>query len=124
MNVHDHGWACEPGGPRQAPDESRAAETGQPAETGRSADSVGRSADSVGQVIRRARRTWQWPQSRLIYEMRLIARQRGIRLPCDESLKSMVSRWENDRQVPDEFNRSLLCAALQIPTSAIDHEPD
>ena len=111
MNTHDHRRHNEPGGLRQTQDESRAVATGQ-------------SAGSVGQVIRRARRTWQWPQSRLIYEMRLIARQRGKRLPCDESLKAMVSRWENDRQVPDEFNRSLLCEALQIPTSAIDYESE
>jgi hypothetical protein len=79
-----------------------------------------RPGESLGCLLRRARRTRQWSQPRLIHEMRRVAGVEGKRLPCNESLKAMISRWENDRQVPDDFNRAVLCAALRIPLAAVD----
>jgi transcriptional regulator with XRE-family HTH domain len=71
--------------------------------------------DTVGQRLRQIRHNRGWSQHRLIYAMRQVARQqRGQELPSDESLKAMVSRWENSRRRPSEFNLRLLCSALSV----------
>ncbi len=46
--------------------------------------------------------------------MRMAARRQHRELPADESMISMVSRWENGRRIPDEYNRKLLCDALEV----------
>jgi len=65
-------------------------------------------------VLRRARARLGWSQPRLAHAMRQEARRRNRRLPVPESLKTMVSRWENGHRIPDPFNREILCAALGI----------
>jgi len=42
------------------------------------------------------------------------ARRRNRTLPVPESLKTMISRWENGHRIPDPYNREILCAALGI----------
>jgi hypothetical protein len=55
--------------------------------------------------------------------MRQVAEYWGKQLPSNDSLKAMISRWENNRQIPDDFNRAVICAALRIPLAATDPQP-
>ncbi|MGW5384036.1 hypothetical protein [Nocardia sp. NPDC003963] len=68
-----------------------------------------------GREIKEARDELGWSQTRLIAELRALAAQRGFHMPGAESLRVMVSRWENGHCRPDEFNGHLLCAALHLP---------
>ena len=71
--------------------------------------------DTFGSRMRRARRARGWSQDRLIQRMRQAAQQVfGQQLPCDRSMKAMVSRWENNWRVPDRYNRRVLAAALGV----------
>jgi hypothetical protein len=56
----------------------------------------------------------------------MVARELRVPLPQPVSLKAMISRWENDHLVPDEFNRRVLCLALGIPISdlGLPEDPD
>lgn len=64
--------------------------------------------------IKEARRQRGWSQPRLIAEMERAAQRRGTTLPSRETLKSRVSRWENNHARPDEFYRQLLREALGL----------
>ncbi|GII22589.1 hypothetical protein Pme01_21860 [Planosporangium mesophilum] len=77
-----------------------------------------------GSVIRRVRRQRGWSQQRLIFEMQRVAPRLGMTVPAPESLKAMLSRWENGHQVPDAYNRRLLAAGLRIPESTFDMPSD
>lgn len=68
----------------------------------------------TGARVRQIRLARGWSQRRLIYAMRMAARREHRELPADESMISMVSRWENGRRIPDEYNRRLLCDALEV----------
>jgi hypothetical protein len=73
----------------------------------------------AAQVLRHARRRRGWSQPRLAAEMHRVARACQRVLPGAESLKTMISRWENGHRVPDTYNREVLCVALGIPVSAL-----
>lgn len=60
-----------------------------------------------------------WSYTRLISEMRAIAAGDGKKLPKSESLTSMISRWVNGRERPDEFYQTLLCKALRRPAAEL-----
>jgi len=64
--------------------------------------------------IKAARRERDWSQTRLIGELERVAKRHGVTLPSRETLKSRVSRWENNHAVPDEFYRQLLREALGL----------
>ncbi|HET7388180.1 MAG TPA: helix-turn-helix transcriptional regulator [Nocardioidaceae bacterium] len=68
--------------------------------------------------IRDARRDRGWSQTRMIAELQRIAARRNIELPGLETMKSRVSRWENNHSRPDDFYRELLREALGMD----DHE--
>jgi len=71
--------------------------------------------EAFGSRMRRARLERGWSQDRLIQRMRQAAQQVfGQQLPCDRSMKAMVSRWENNWRVPDRYNRRVLAAALGV----------
>jgi transcriptional regulator with XRE-family HTH domain len=75
----------------------------------------GQEDEAFGTRLQRARATRGWSQPRLIAEMRRAALQLfGHQLPCDSSLKAMVSRWENNWREPDRYNRRVLAAALGL----------
>jgi transcriptional regulator with XRE-family HTH domain len=57
--------------------------------------------------LRAARDTHGWSQGRLVHELTRRATARRLRVPTPESLKTEVSRWENDHKTPDETYRQL-----------------
>ena len=64
--------------------------------------------------IKAARQELRWSQSRLIAELERVAARKGATLPSRETLKSRVSRWENNHAKPDDFYRELLREALGL----------
>lgn len=64
--------------------------------------------------VKAARQERGWSQSRLIAEMEVAASRQGVTLPSRETLKSRVSRWENNHARPDDFYRQLLREALGL----------
>ena len=64
--------------------------------------------------LKAARQERGWSQSRLIAEMEVVAGRQGVTLPSRETLKSRVSRWENNHARPDDFYRQLLREALGL----------
>lgn len=58
--------------------------------------------------LRAARQQRGWSQSRLIFELDRQARADGVSVPGRDSLRCMISRWENGRIKPDEVYRTLL----------------
>jgi transcriptional regulator with XRE-family HTH domain len=70
-----------------------------------------------GVVLRGARELRRWSQTQLIRELQHVAEAKRLSLPTVESLKAMISRWENGHLVPDEYNRELLCLTLGISVS-------
>ena len=79
-----------------------------------------------GARIRRARKARQWSLQQLAVQMRLFARKRGEPAAAASSLKSMISKWEHDRAEPDESNRRLLAAVLQVTVQdlGLTEDPD
>ena len=63
-------------------------------------------------LVKQAREDRQWSQARLVSELCRQARELGETLPARESLKTMLSRWENDRVVPDVLYQQLLARAF------------
>lgn len=56
-----------------------------------------------------------WSRSRLLRELRSVAKARGEALPSDESLGRMVRQWANGSRQPGEHYRLLLHQAFAIP---------
>lgn len=79
-----------------------------------------------GARIRRARKAQQWSLQQLAVQMRLYAGKRGYPAASVSSLKSMTSKWEHDRAEPDENNRRLLAAVLQVTVQdlGLTEDPD
>ncbi|GIM95704.1 hypothetical protein Ato02nite_074970 [Paractinoplanes toevensis] len=79
-----------------------------------------------GARIHRARLARQWSLQQLALHMRLYAAKRGDPAPGVLSLKPMISRWEHDKAKPDEYNRRLLAAVLQVTVADLDlpEDPD
>lgn len=74
--------------------------------------------------IRAARVEREWSQTRLIAELERVAARRGATLPSRETLKSRVSRWENQHAKPDDFYRPLLREALGLDDRELGFESD
>jgi tetratricopeptide (TPR) repeat protein len=63
-----------------------------------------------------------WSYTRLIAELR---RHAGAALPKTESMVTLVSRWVNNHQQPDDFYRDLLSRATGRPRAELfSDEPD
>jgi type III secretion system FlhB-like substrate exporter len=60
--------------------------------------------------LRAARLTRAWSQVRAAEEIAELARARGIAVAAPVSLKTQLSRWENQHALPEEHYRALLCA--------------
>jgi tetratricopeptide (TPR) repeat protein len=63
--------------------------------------------------LRAARQARGWSQSRAAEEMVTLARLRGIEVAAPASLKTQLSRWENQHALPDPHYRSLLAELYQ-----------
>lgn len=74
--------------------------------------------------IKAARRERQWSQTRLIVELEQVAARRGAALPSRETLKSRISRWENQHAKPDDFYRPLLREAFGLDDRELGLEGD
>ena len=84
------------------------------------------SKQTIGRLIRRTRWKRHWSLTQLAQQMRYEASRHGEVAPAEDSLRQMISRWENDRRVPDEYNRHLLAAALGVEVSdlGMTEDPD
>jgi transcriptional regulator with XRE-family HTH domain len=71
-------------------------------------DRPGQEAGVAETRLRAARQQRGWSQSRLIHELDRQARADGVSVPGRDSLRCMISRWENGRIKPDEVYRTLL----------------
>ena len=80
---------------------------------------------TTGRRLRRARLRRRWSQQQLVMQMHLVAAGRGG-TASNEALKIMVSKWENDRVIPGEFNRRLLAASLgiRVVDLGLSEDPD
>ena len=69
-----------------------------------------------GRRLRRARLARRWSQTQLAQRMRDVAVGHGgtARLA---SLKIMLSKWENNHKVPNQYNRHLVAQALGLEVS-------
>lgn len=82
--------------------------------------SGGRSAQflSFDRRLRRARLANQWSQLQLAHRMREVgAAHRGA--ATIDSLLIMLSKWENGRKRPNQYNLHLLAASLEVPVVAL-----
>jgi len=59
--------------------------------------------------LRAARVERGWSQSRAAEALAALAAQRGAAVAAPLSLKTQLSRWENQHALPDEHYRALLC---------------
>ena len=73
--------------------------------------------------LRRARLDRQWSQVRLLSELQKRARDRGISLSSQASLKTAISRWENGHHTPQDPYRSLLVEIYETSPAALGLEP-
>jgi transcriptional regulator with XRE-family HTH domain len=62
-----------------------------------------------GGRLRAARTSRGWSQARATEELTALARERGLAVAAPASLKTQLSRWENQHAVPEEQYRQLLC---------------
>jgi len=64
-------------------------------------------------AFRAARTRRGWSQSQLIAHLRAAARTAGRELPADETLRSMISRWEKGQHQPGALYRHLFDAVYE-----------
>lgn len=80
---------------------------------------------SPSNTLRGILREKRWSYSRLAVELRRQAALAGENLPKTESLVTLITRWVNNRQQPDEFYRELLTRALGTSRTVLfPYEPD
>jgi transcriptional regulator with XRE-family HTH domain len=63
--------------------------------------------------LRAARVERGWSQSRAAEELAALAAQRGVAVAAPLSLKTQLSRWENQHALPDGHYRTMLCELYQ-----------
>ncbi len=69
--------------------------------------------------LRTARTARGWSQAQLIHALSREAAADGLRLPAHESMRIMLSRWENGHVQPDETYRRYLCAVFDSEEGAL-----
>lgn len=78
-----------------------------------------------GRRLRRARLARRWSQMQLVHRMREVAvEHRGTATIA--SLLIMLSKWENGRKHPSQYNLHLVAASLEISveTLGLPIDPD
>ena len=74
---------------------------------------------TFGRCLRRARMAKQWSQLQLAHRMREVgAEHRGAATVA--SLIIMLSKWENNRKDPNQYNLHLLAEALEVPVGSLN----
>lgn len=63
--------------------------------------------------LRAARSARKWSQGRAVAELTKLADNRGVTVAAPVSLKTQLSRWENQHAIPEEHYRVLLCALYE-----------
>src|SRR6266496_2128848 len=81
-------------------------------------------AGNGSNILRTVLKERGWSHSKLVAELRRQAAATGEGLPKTESLLTLVSRWVNNRQQPDDFYRDLLARALDRPAAELFGEED
>lgn len=74
-------------------------------------------------VLAQVRRRRGWTSQRLQHELLKAAERRGLCIAAPSSLRVMISRWENGKQVPDALYTALLEAAYGLPAEALGIAP-
>lgn len=70
-------------------------------------------------LIKQARQTRGWTSTKLNSEIRRTAHKLGVTTASSESLRVMISGWENGRGVPDTTYRMLLTHVFDLPAAAL-----
>src|SRR3954447_11934013 len=76
-------------------------------------------AFAIVNLIKQARQTRGWTSAKLNAELRRAAQMSGVATASQESLRVMISAWENGRQVPDATYRQLLEQVFDLPAAAL-----
>jgi transcriptional regulator with XRE-family HTH domain len=79
--------------------------------------------ERTGALIKAARTRRGWSQTRLVSELRRVARHSGQALPADSSVKRRIASWENGHSVPEDFYAALLPAALGLSAAELGLSP-
>ncbi|MDT7692383.1 MAG: hypothetical protein QOI75_1750, partial [Pseudonocardiales bacterium] len=69
--------------------------------------------------LRAARVARGWSQSRAAEELASVASARGVAVAAPLSLKTQLSRWENQHAQPEEHYRGLLCELYESTESEL-----
>ena len=75
--------------------------------SGRQGSTLGPMSQTEG-PLRAARIARGWSQSRAAEELVALAAERGVAVAAPPSLKTQLSRWENQHALPEEHYRALL----------------
>lgn len=75
-----------------------------------------------GNTLRAALKARGWSYSRLAAELRRQAIREAVTVPKHESLVTLITRWVNNRQQPDDFYRGLLSRSLGLPEGELFEE--
>lgn len=75
-------------------------------------------------LIKQARQSRGWTSARLNAALRHAARRAGVTTASPESLRVMISAWENGRQVPDATYQRLLQQVFDLPAAALGFAED
>jgi tetratricopeptide (TPR) repeat protein len=75
-----------------------------------------------GNTLRAALKGRGWSYSRLATELRRQAIREAVTVPKHESLVTLITRWVNNRQQPDDFYRGLLSRTLGLPEGELFEE--
>ena len=60
-----------------------------------------------------------WSQTQLAAALRREAIRQGVTLPTTQSLLTLISRWVNNHQQPNDFYRALLSGATGRPRAEL-----
>jgi hypothetical protein len=75
-------------------------------------------------MLKAARQARGWSQSRLIHELERQARADEVSVPGRDSLRCMISRWENGRRKPDGVYQTLLAQLYGLSDRDLGLVPD
>ncbi len=78
----------------------------------------------MSNLIRQARDARGWTSAQLNLELRRAACQLRVTTATEASLRVMISRWENGKELPDISYRLLLQKAFNLPAEALGFDDE